>query len=1545
MSYSSNSFLKPIGSDKNIKFYDNTGSLTYTVKPTFITDVIDEVNLLKVILKSSKEIKLDFINTDEPILAKSILLEQISTLLQTNDYVDNSQPVVGYTTASYSYDTFLRPLADSDRNIKILGIDLVVKYTIDPFTINNTNVSGNLIKINLKSNRIITLEFSTSNEAKMAHIRLREQIDILTLKTPFLIDKDVQNYVTNVIDVLTTGATFSSLATSDFNLIPITTPLNPTGGSMYYDGTHSYIYTNNDWRQLDNLPKDPNVIYVKKIGGDFISIKVAVDSITDSSDENRYLISVGPGIFEEDTIDFGEKSFISVVGSDIQITQVVPNTPTQHLFICNDSIYISHLTIMGVGPGYAAIVCEDLDGFALIHKLSMYDCDTMVLVRGINKDTSFFGEYIDFNGEYSYGMKVESENGILAFANCENYYTEAGVTGSISNWISGENSSINVSVGSTIGDDSDSAFYGQKGADINVSSFEIINYIKGFEIGNVGTASKFTLNSVSIKDCDCDFFIKHPNTFGTFQGSSSHAKIVNDSPNIFWSFLDINDGEFDITRKISITYPDNTHTDLSTLIFEGSGMGVLTGGEISTYSGLTISIASGYGYLESNNHNILRIDWSETLFEVADNSAMYIYINENSNFSQAAAIPNTTNTIVLGRVITNNGEVILIDRSFIDAEHISNKLITFNRKALGPIYERGSIVTEGATFSLNVSRGSYYFGSKNYMPYGNSLTPSLGITFSQFVLNGTDWTITDTNIVTNLYDDGTNLVGMSASYYTKHTLYVNGEGDTEKYLLVVGQQQYEGAIDVEGAPLPIPPNYFEDAIVPIASIIIQEGLGTIYNILDIRPVIGFKSTGINASSTHANLQGLLADDHPQYLRLDGLRPMENTLKMGSQSIIGVLDVNGVTIESHASRHLPNGGPDPLPTGVPFTIGTDNQEGDLNAFARQDHIHAHGDQLGGTLHATASHSSAGFMSSVDKVTFDNIPTTYISKVGSSSQLLSATGSIINIGAGLTMSISGTLSVIAGVGATGATGATGAAGNFSVGFEYLVGVFSATNSLVNGTINFSTSTPFSTGTLFINTNDINGTSLATYFNSIATTGSAASRGTLMLSRKGNSSIFAVYNITAITNLTTHRSFSATYLTGNGTFNQGDPIILSFDRTGSQGATGSNGINGTNGAQGPQGPAGPQGLQGNTGAQGPAGPQGPEGPAGTGGSSFVYEKTLFVDPNGDDTTAIIGRIDLPWQTIQGAIQKLQELGSSEELIGYTIWVFPGEYIEDTTWEFTSDFNKTTIKLNGGVSVIFDLKGNSQCCISGNNNFSIVGDDRSISGGLPNVSITCNTTDELIKPPTTLILITAKNKQCRISNVSLLANENRNVFFMSNADEHILHITNTYMYSLENNILLLDGCDIPKISIINSILVNGIKDSDRQWANINTSQNFLDGPGYDYFNAIWNFENVRFVSYCLNSESGVTIDSENGHIVSNNLNKSYSGMYVILSNCKFYCHRENLLVIWFEKFEGGGINTIEILGTSLTNSNAITNIGGIVYLGNNSFIVQANIIDPTSY
>jgi hypothetical protein len=254
MSYNSINFLQPLGSEKSIKILDSENNLKFTIKPNLIVNTYPDSNFLKILLKSGKEIKLDFLNIEDPIIANVKLEQRIQYLLLNNTYdTSGTQSIATNPSVEgnfYKYDTFLRPLTNSDRNIKILK-DLVVVYTIDPFSIINTSISSNLLKIALKSERLITLDFPTSNESKLALIRLREQIDQLINKTPLLIDKDIQNYVTNVIDTLTTNGTFSSLATSNFGLLPITTPLNPVNGTVYYNGTHSYIYTNNDWVQLD----------------------------------------------------------------------------------------------------------------------------------------------------------------------------------------------------------------------------------------------------------------------------------------------------------------------------------------------------------------------------------------------------------------------------------------------------------------------------------------------------------------------------------------------------------------------------------------------------------------------------------------------------------------------------------------------------------------------------------------------------------------------------------------------------------------------------------------------------------------------------------------------------------------------------------------------------------------------------------------------------------------------------------------------------------------------------------------------------------------------------------------------------------------------------------------------------------------------------------------------------------------------------------------------------------------------------------------------
>jgi len=91
---------------------------------------------------------------------------------------------------------------------------------------------------------------------------------------------------------------------------------------------------------------------------------------------------------------------------------------------------------------------------------------------------------------------------------------------------------------------------------------------------------------------------------------------------------------------------------------------------------------------------------------------------------------------------------------------------------------------------------------------------------------------------------------------------------------------------------------------------------------------------------HGNLQGLLDDDHTQYLLVDGTRAMSGDLDMGANDIVNVGEVDGVIVSAHASRHNP-GGADALATAAAGTInvGDTAAEGNATSFARSNHVHA------------------------------------------------------------------------------------------------------------------------------------------------------------------------------------------------------------------------------------------------------------------------------------------------------------------------------------------------------------------------------------------------------------------------------------------------------------------------------------------------------------------------------------------------------------------------------------------------------------------------------
>jgi hypothetical protein len=703
--------------------------------------------------------------------------------------------------------------------------------------------------------------------------------------------------------------------TTDVNIIH-------SGTTGKIQGTDNFLKTKiNINAPIYEVNTDPREIIVAKKGGDFSSIKSAVDYLSASattSENSRYIISVGPGLFVENEIDLTSTPYVSIVGSSIQSTQIVPSTNTQHIIKLGINNEVSFLSLSGAGLGYAGIYCYDIGDFGQAHKVSFYDCDTNIWIESDTQDTKFYGEYLDFNGEYTYGTKVIGNNGYLALANMENYFNFPLGTGiTYCNYATGSGATLNIFVGDNAsnGVSGSTAFYIQDAAELNASTITVDGFTYGIRNPNIGDPVRFDVDNASIVNGEWDLYVERVGTFGTFGGSSSHEKIFTNSTDIYWSFLDIDDGELDITRKASVTFEDGTHTDFTTLLFEGSTMGLMEGGEITTVSAFTISTATGFGYLAKTlTPNVIsRIDWVNSQITLAANENKYIYINENAILSSSGSRPDSVNNIILGRVVTNSTTVAFIDLSPAHSDHTSNRFGNLFRNALGPIYSTGSIVTENATpFRLDVTSGEYYYSTSDYMPSGGT-----AVNFTQYYRNGLGgWVTSATTVVNNTsYDGNGSLSALTAGYYTKHTLFVVGEGIYEEYLLVLGQNEYSTLIQAEDALLPTPPNFFSDSVTQIASIYIRQGASGITEVEDIRPVIGFKAGGVNASSVHGNLLGLAADDHTQYLLVNGSRAMSGNLDMGNNDIVSAGTINGVTIETHATRHQ-FGGADPVGSTTP-----------------------------------------------------------------------------------------------------------------------------------------------------------------------------------------------------------------------------------------------------------------------------------------------------------------------------------------------------------------------------------------------------------------------------------------------------------------------------------------------------------------------------------------------------------------------------------------------------------------------------------------------------
>lgn len=766
----------------------------------------------------------------------------------------------------------------------------------------------------------------------------------------FLVDSATINFTYNDVgDTLTATVIQSALDISQIPNIPtgnLTAPnvqaaLNELQSDIDTRATH--IVTN-------------NVIHVDKSGNDgtgngtlekpFLTINAALASITTNSSTNLFLIRVSPGIYIENTIV--GKSYVAIIGDSLNSTIIEANNPNQHIIEGANAFYVSQFTLRGAtGTNKYAIYFEptSVQENFMVENIAFgnnFGLGYLKFDTGLFPTLSIRNVSILNGVTVSVGFIGESVSGNTGYLFIENF--AAGFnSGAITNFHA-------IGIGSTLLIDNINVQSLGGGTFLKMTNGSTVNAKQisqsGFDIGvdceNVGSAPELQITGAIFSSITSDLSISHPGTTGAFQGLADSSKItVNSSSPIRLNYTDYVDPTTGSVVLGEMRQGDRHDRllSISKLARQTSPTGAFTGGVVTAVSGLDINITSGSGFLvDSVGLFMEEISWSTVNITLPADTVNYIYVDSSGTVSISSSEPSILNNIVLGRVATYTSAIHFIDKSSIRNNQLPTRIEQYQREAIGPIYANGSIVIEVGVRGLEVSSGVYYFGNTRFAPSG-----ATAFTWGYHYRDGVGGYNHGTqSVVDNAqYDNNSGtLVPLTPGYYSKHSLYLLGDGAEEKYHLVYSQVEYSVLVLAQQGNIPTPPPYFVDGVTLIATIIVQEGNTNIVEIRDERPIIGFKASGVSASTFHGNLLGLLADDHTQYLLVNGTRAMTGSLDMGSQSITNVNLVDGVDVSTHASRHLPTG-TDPLTTAAPLlAIGgnTANQVGTANSLARSDHQH-------------------------------------------------------------------------------------------------------------------------------------------------------------------------------------------------------------------------------------------------------------------------------------------------------------------------------------------------------------------------------------------------------------------------------------------------------------------------------------------------------------------------------------------------------------------------------------------------------------------------------
>ena len=725
-------------------------------------------------------------------------------------------------------------------------------------------------------------------------------------------------------------------------------PLVSTPGMLRFNTTTSAIESpvGLDWQRIvmnndERLRADFRVVEVRKQpkSYQFGSIAAACDSLIGLPTVNdQWLIDVGPGLYVEPQINI--PSYVHVSGFTEYAVYIQPSATNHPVFSMAPRTSLSFLNVWdATGPEQAGVRIWNTTGGVILHKVCVLRASIGFDIQSTTASTTAYLEYCDTEQDYGTGVFIKS-NGFPCSVNLENFY----VYGSDSNpasaiIVDGPAASVNIqSFGLEGVDGLGEGFILRDGAHLDVKAGAVFGWNIGAHIENTGVASTGNFIATAFSsNTTWDLFSEHPLATGTLMGTASRVKVnAVASPNFTSAFADPGANAYVRTGDLYMGKTQAQITNIGDLMVETPPMGLLSGGELAPAGGLNITVNIGVGYLRKDGF-VTRVEWPTTVITLAPGSAVYVYINKNAVITTGPTEPDGLTNVVLGRANAGATSITGLGTIAIQIASHGNKLEQYLRSAVGPVYVSGSIVSANPVTprALDITAGKSYYGTTQRNPSAKVATSivdghrTAGVT-----------ALTTRAIVPNdTIDNGTDLVPVTPGHYMKHGIYSSSEGIFQVTFMAHAQQSFATLDEARLAPLPSPRIPSESTPI-IAGVIVKEGVNSIIEILDVRPMFMRASSGTGGGSNdHGDLLGLGDDDHPQYMLASGTRPLAGDLNFFGNDITNISLINGINISNMGARFTPQG-VDPIPTATAVTLNAAslNTEGNWNFLARADHTH-------------------------------------------------------------------------------------------------------------------------------------------------------------------------------------------------------------------------------------------------------------------------------------------------------------------------------------------------------------------------------------------------------------------------------------------------------------------------------------------------------------------------------------------------------------------------------------------------------------------------------